>query len=169
MKTLVLGMGNELFGDDAVGIHIVRQLQAEKPGRKGQSHLTRNVNLEECTVSGLAILDYIIGYDRVIIIDTIKKTSPVTGKITILKGHELRHVPGPSPHYISIPQAVEIGKKMGLRVPIAIDIIAVEAKCLYDLGESLTDEMTEAIPAIIDNLSILLAESNRQTNQVPSA
>ena len=55
------------------------------------------------------------------------------GKIHLLGGEELRHIPGPSPHYVSIPQTLEIGKKIGLKVPSRIKIIAVEAKNMYNL------------------------------------
>jgi hydrogenase maturation protease len=158
MDTLVLGLGNELFGDDAVGIHVVRKIKCECEGRKDVSGLIGDVDFEECSVTGLAILDYIIGYDDVIIIDTIKKAKPTTGKISVLREKDLRHVPGPSPHYISIPQAVEIGKKIKQKVPSKIDIIAVEAKDLYRVGEGLTEEMAEALPAIIDTLFGLLKE-----------
>jgi hydrogenase maturation protease len=154
-------MGNELFGDDAVGIHVVRQIKSD-----GQSSdpffCAENVDFEECSVSGLAILDYIIGYDRVIIIDTIKKLKPVTAKSYVLDGEDLRHVPGPSPHYISIPQAIEIGKKLKLKVPEKIEVIAIEAKNLYKMGEGLSKEMVSAIPQIKNMLKDLLSDSQAQ-------
>ncbi|MCK4495083.1 MAG: hypothetical protein KAU91_01940, partial [Candidatus Aminicenantes bacterium] len=71
-------------------------------------------------------------------------------------GEELRHIPGPSPHYVSIPQTLEIGKKIGLKVPSRIKIIAVEAKNMYNLGEGLSKEMTKAIPAIVKEVKKIL-------------
>ena len=92
-------------------------------------------------------------------IDTIKRTHPETGKITLLREQDLRHIPGPSPHYVSIPQALEIGRHSGLKVPERIDVIAVEAKHLYKMGEGLTPEMSAAIPAILDHIRRLLEEN----------
>jgi len=43
---------------------------------------------------------------------------------------------------------LEIGKKLGLKVPSKIKIIAVEAKNMYNLGEGLSEEMTKAILSI---------------------
>ncbi len=157
MKILVLGLGNELYGDDGVGIHVVRR--AKPILEKDPSFLENGFSLvfEECSLSGLALLDVITGYDVLVIVDTIKSDQPEPGKIRILKGQDIRYIPGPSPHYVSIPQTIEIGRSIGLRVPSQIAIIAVEAKNMYTLGEVLTQEMESAIPKIISELLSLLS------------
>lgn len=148
MRTLILGLGNDLYGDDAVGCEVVQQLLAERKAGKEPWASLDQVDMEACGLTGLKLLDIIAGYDRVIIIDTIKKDSPETGRISVLKGSDLRHIPGPSVHYVSIPQALEIGRQAGLEVPSEIDVIAVEAKNLYRMGEGLTEKMIQAIPRI---------------------
>jgi hydrogenase maturation protease len=158
MKTLVLGLGNELYGDDGVGIAVVQKLKSDPELKKEFSHYLADVDIEECSLTGFKLLDVVIGYDRLIIIDTIKRENPLTGKISTLKHSDLRYIPGPSPHYVSIPQAIDIGRKLGLKVPSKIDIIAVEAKNLYNMGEGLTPEMTKAIPEIIQKLKEFLEE-----------
>jgi len=158
MKTLVLGLGNELYGDDGAGIQVVRKLKQELEPQKKTLPWLENVDFEESSVSGVALLDVIAGYDRLIIVDTIKKTNPLTGKIHVLEDKDLRHVPGPSPHYVSVPQTLEIGKNLGLKVPSQIKIIAVEAKNLYNLGEGLTEEMKKAIPVIMKKVKKTLKE-----------
>ena len=114
---------------------------------------------EECSLSGIAILDVLVGYDRLVIIDTIKKENPVTGRISILEEKNLRHIPGPSPHYVSIPQTIEIGRSIGLEMPSKIKIVAVEAKNLYNLGEGLTKEMTQAVSKIVRKVTDLIAHT----------
>lgn len=156
-KILVLGLGNELYGDDAVGIHVVRRFshKIEEDGSFIEDHL--DIDFMECSLTGLALLDVIVGYDALVIIDTIKSPRPETGRITLLDGSELRHIPGPSPHYVSIPQMIEMGRELGLKVPSKIKIIAVEAKDLYNLGEGLTPRMEKAIPQILQELRELLS------------
>jgi hydrogenase maturation protease len=161
-KTLVLGLGNELYGDDGVGIHVVRQIK-QKFGANFTSLTDKYlIDVLECSLSGLALLDVITGYDSLIIIDTIKCSDPKPGKIRLLDGTQLRHIPGPSPHYVSVPQTIEIGRKLGLKVPSSIKVIAVEAKTMYNLGEELTQEMKKAIPRIIQKVQTLL-NSTQQT------
>jgi hydrogenase maturation protease len=155
-KTLVLGLGNELYGDDGVGIHVVRQVKQKIEAYNTSSKDKNATDFLECSLTGLALLDVIAGYDSLIIIDTIKSSNPKPGKIRLLDGTQLRHIPGPSPHYVSIPQTIEIGRKLGLKVPSRIKVIAVEAKTMYNLGEGLTQEMKKVIPRIIQELQILL-------------
>jgi len=156
MKTLVLGLGNELYGDDGVGIHVVRKMRQDLQARKKNPQWLTNVIFEECPLSGLALLDVIAGYDKLIIVDTIKKLNPVSGKIHLLEEKNIRHIPGPSPHYVSLPQTLVIGRKVGLKVPSQIKIIAIEAKNIYNLGEGLTEEMKKALPAIIEKVKKVL-------------
>ena len=158
MKTLVLGLGNELYGDDAVGIHVVRKLREDFEKPEKADKWPEDMDLEECSLSGLALLEVIVDYKNLVIIDTIKKEKPLTGKIHLLEKKDLRHIPGPSPHYVSIPQSLELGKKLGLKVPSKIKIIAVEAKNQYNLGEGLTEEMTEAMPTIVKEVKKVLQE-----------
>ncbi len=162
MKTLVLGLGNELFGDDGVGIHVIRCLKNEGIAAGDISSAMEKVDFEECSLSGLSILDVIVDYDRLLIIDTIKKENPIPGRITVLEENELRHIPGPSPHYVSIPQTIEIGKKIGLKVPSDIKILAVEAKNIYHLGEGLSEVMASAVPKIIQKVKDLLSNHKRE-------
>jgi len=158
MKTLILGLGNDLFGDDGVGNHVVRLLQQQRDRGEEAAGCLRGTELLECSLTGLKLLDVLEGFDRVILIDTIKRDRPVTGRITYLREKDLRHIPGPSPHYVSIPQALAIGRHSGMHVPDRIDVIAVEAKDLYRMGEGLTQEMTDAIPEIIATLKGLLED-----------
>ncbi len=158
MKTLVLGLGNELYGDEAVGIHVIRKLREDLEKQEETAEWLEDVEFEECSLSGLALLEVIVDYKNLVIIESIKKEKPLTGKIHFLEKKDLRHIPGPSPHSVSIPQSLELGKKLGLKVPSRIKIIAVEAKNQYNLGEGLTEEMTKAIPAIVKVVKKVLQE-----------
>jgi len=159
VKTLLLGLGNELYGDDGVGIHVIRKIRQDVKRRKVLAVNMKNVTLEECSLSGLALLDVIIGYDRLILVDTIKRRDPIPGRIHLLEEKEIRAIPGPSPHYVSIPQTIEIARKLGLHVPSEIKIIAIEAKNIYCLGEGLSEEMKVKLPAIIKKVEDVLAHN----------
>jgi hydrogenase maturation protease len=157
-KTLVLGLGNDLYGDDGVGIHIIQRLESDDLCRKKFADCLAGVDLLASGLTGLALLDVIVGYDRLVIVDTIKRSSPRTGRIHVLDADKLRHIPGPSPHYVSIPQTITAGRQLGLHVPEKIRVIGVEAKNLYFLGEGLTETMQSAVPDILDALKSVLTE-----------
>ena len=72
MRTLVLGLGNEYAGDDAVGVLAVRALRAE---------LTGGADVVESAASGLALLEVFAGYDRAVIADSIRTGRSPAGTI----------------------------------------------------------------------------------------
>jgi hydrogenase maturation protease len=71
VKILILGLGNELLSDDAVGILAARVLK-ERLGDKA--------DVVESSLSGMALLDLLVGYERAILIDAVKtgRTPPGT-------------------------------------------------------------------------------------------
>jgi hydrogenase maturation protease len=158
VKTLLLGLGNELYGDDGVGIRVVRKIREEAAKNKSLKPAFEDVVIEECSLSGLALLDVIVGYDRLVLVDTIKRASPVPGRVHLLEEEHIRAVPGPSPHYVSIPQMIELGRKIGLHVPSRIRIVAVEAHNIHRLGEGLSPEVEERLQSIIQSVEDVLAQ-----------
>ncbi|MFC1927886.1 hydrogenase maturation protease, partial [Chloroflexota bacterium] len=64
MKALVLGIGNPILSDDGVGIKVAREV--EKNLNDPQ------ITVSEASAAGLSLLDSILGYDRVIIVDAIQ-------------------------------------------------------------------------------------------------
>ena len=137
MKTLVLGLGNPILSDDAVGIRIARELKKE---------LT-DVDVVEASTAGFRIVDEIIGYDKLIIVDSIKtgKAKPGTlFKFNVSDFKETLHFS--SPHDISFFDALEIMKKQNEKLPSQIDIYALEVKDTNNFSEKCTLEVETAIP-----------------------
>lgn len=149
MKILVLGLGNDLYGDDGVGIHVVRSLEQERASQRIPPGTEVSVDYIACALSGVALLDVIAGYDALVIVDTILRPDPVIGRVRIMEMEDIRDVPGPSPHYISVPQTLTLGRCLGLKMPERVKIVAVEARNLHRLGEGLSDAMSRRLPDII--------------------
>ena len=61
-KTLILGIGNILMGDEGVGIHVVRYLE------KHANHL-QGVDFLDGGTGGFHLLEFFQKYDRVILVD----------------------------------------------------------------------------------------------------
>lgn len=64
MKTLILGLGNELLCDEGVGVHVVRVLQREE--------LPGDVSAVEVGTAVLDALPFIEQADRIVVIDAMK-------------------------------------------------------------------------------------------------
>lgn len=145
VKTLVLGVGNPILSDDGVGIHIARELMRRD---------LRGIVVDELAASGLELLDVIRGYDKVVIIDAIQTKGGKPGDLHILEEKDFeKSIHGSSPHGINIATALALGRKLVPKeMPREVVFFAVEAKDLVNVSESLTPELKEAVPTIIDRI-----------------
>jgi hydrogenase maturation protease len=142
MKTLVLGMGNPILSDDGAGIRV-----AQEVGKKIDAP---QITVSETGASGLSLLDSIIGYDKVIIVDAIQTEKGKAGQIYRMGPKDFssaKHLL--SPHQINLVTALELGKMLDLAMPQKIAIFAVEAKDITNFGETCTPEVERAIPEVV--------------------
>jgi hydrogenase maturation protease len=142
MNTLVLGIGNPILSDDGVGIKV-----AQEVGKKLDDP---QITVSETSAAGLSLLDSIIGYDKVIIIDAIQTEEGKAGQISRMKPEDFsfaKHIS--SPHQINLVTALELGKMLNLTMPREISILAVEAKDIASFSEGCTPEVEQAIPKVV--------------------
>ncbi len=137
---MIIGLGNEFRGDDAIGILIVRKLQDENPDLAEylieQNDLTR-------------ILER--WHNRyVIIIDAVFSRLPAWGKIHQLDSvHEISCISKKqySSHGLELPDIYNIGKSLNL-LPNAVFMIGIEG-ANWEIGSQMNGELITAIPGVI--------------------
>ncbi len=134
---LLLTLGNDLLRDDGVGLFAGREIKKKFNGK---------IDIVESAESGLALLDHIVGYKKVLILDSIKREGREPGKIVEIKVEELESNPSPSPHYVGLPMSLQIGKRLGFTLPEQIIILAMEVEDPYTLEEGLTDKVSSSFP-----------------------
>jgi len=142
MKTLVLGLGNSILSDDGVGIKVAQELSEKL--RDPQ------VTIAESSLAGISLLDFVVGYDQVIIIDAIQTKEENVGQIHRMGLEDFsfsKHLS--SPHQINLVTALELGKMLNLEIPQKITIFAVEAKDVTTFSEKCTPEVQQAIPKVV--------------------
>ena len=64
MKTLIIGLGNPILTDDGVGVKVARLLE-EKIDLAAHPRL----EIIEASAGGLRLMEVVLDYDRVILID----------------------------------------------------------------------------------------------------
>jgi len=139
MNTLILGIGNPILTDDGVGIKIARKL------KEGNARL----KVIETSEAGIALLDLIAGYDKLIIIDSIKTEKGKPGDLYKLELEDLKPSKDfSSSHGIGIATAFELGQRLGYRMPKSVSIYAVNIKDNSTFGEECTEEVKERLPFI---------------------
>jgi hydrogenase maturation protease len=145
MKTLVLGIGNPLLGDDGVGFHIAQELAKQIKDE--------NIDVKDTSVDGLNLLELIIGYDKVIIIDAIMTKGGEVGEIYKLRLEDLVETVRftTSPHNANLAIAIEIGKKiLPEQMPGEIVVFAVDIKEVTKFTEEMTEKVRAAIPKAVN-------------------
>jgi hydrogenase maturation protease len=149
VKTLVLGIGNDILGDDGVGIHIAREA-----ARKISSP---DVTVEETGAAGLSLLERIRGYDRLIIADAILTENTEVGKIHRLTLKDLAKTNDSiTPHEAALRTTLEIGNSLFPgEMPADVIIFAVETHSVENIGSEMTPAVRAAVPKV---LKMIMAE-----------
>ena len=143
MNTLILGIGNPILTDDGVGIKIAHKLKEERP----------ELEVVETGEAGLTLLDLVTGYDRLIIIDSIKTEQGKPGQVYKLELEDLKPAMDfSSSHGIDIATAFKLGQRLGYKMPKSVSIYAVEMKDNTTFGERCTEEVEEKIPFIAQQI-----------------
>lgn len=136
MKTVVVGVGNELRGDDAVGLHVVRALAG------------LDATIVECEGEPVGLIDSWAGHERAILVDATQSgAEPGT----------VRRVPaddGPLPpelqrsstHLLGVAEAVELARALG-RLPAHTIVYGIEGAC-FDTGAPLSAEVEQMVEVV---------------------
>jgi hydrogenase maturation protease len=150
-KTLVVGLGNPILGDDGVGWRVAQAVQTAVPQAK----------VEYLALGGLSLMERLIGYDRVIIVDSIQTEN---GRIGEVSTFPLQALPDLSAghttavHDTSLQTALALGRQMGAHLPDNIMIVGIEAVRVYDFSDELTPEVEAAVPQAVTAVLALLQQ-----------
>ena len=149
MKTLVLGIGNDILGDDGVGIHIARAVARRVS--------TTDVKVEETGAAGLSLLELIKGYERLIVADAILTDNTEVGKIHRLALKDLAKTNNSiTPHDAALVTTLEIGNSLFPgEMPREVVVYGVQTANV----EHFTGRMTPAVKAAVPEAArLILAE-----------
>jgi hydrogenase maturation protease len=145
MKTLVLGLGNSILRDDGVGLRVAAGIKA--------AYNRPEVKTLETESGGINLLDWLVGYDRAIIIDAIRTPQGKPGQIYQLRpGSLYGTLHTDSTHGLDFVSVLDLGRKLGLAMPREITIFAIEAQDVNTFGEDCSQEVRLAIPTCIEKV-----------------
>jgi hydrogenase maturation protease len=141
MKTLVLGIGNSILGDDGVGVRVAREVATRVNDE--------NVDVRDVNVDGLNLFDHILGYDRLVVVDAIVTEDGRVGEIYRLKPERVCDPSRSaiSPHHFNLATTIEIGKELFPgAMPGEVILYAISAEEANAVTEEMTREVKEAVP-----------------------
>jgi hydrogenase maturation protease len=138
LDTLLLALGNDILGDDGVGLAAARALKTEFGGF---------ADIEESAEAGLALMELLEGYERALLLDAIVTGQCPVGTILEFGPEDFNRVLAPSPHYAGMPEILELARRLELTFPSEIRILAIEVENPFELREELTPRVRDALPA----------------------
>lgn len=138
---LILGLGNSLIADDAVGHFVIARLLELLP----DSPYIECVAIEE---SGLSLLDWIIDRKLLIIIDAMLTGKNPPGHWEEFSIENLHHRSPLAPHFLGLSDIIDLAKIIGLNLPPQIIIIGIEVADIFTVGGNLTQPVLNAIEPV---------------------
>jgi hydrogenase maturation protease len=143
MKALVLGMGNPILSDDGAGLFIARELEKSLPG----------VDVSTTAMAGLDILDLIMGYDQVFLVDAsiARKGSP--GEVTRFDPEQNGVLHLFSSHGLNFFKLLSLGKALGYEMPEVGGVYGIEIGDAVCFGHELTPRLKERAESITKEIA----------------
>jgi hydrogenase maturation protease len=140
MRTLLLGMGNPIATDDAVGLRLARFL-GERLAGPGLDVV------DDCSVGGLELLPLLEGYQRVVVTDAIRTRGGIPAswyRFTAARLTETCHLS--NVHDANFATALALGRRLGMALPPddEIHVFAVEIKEDRVISDQMTPELEGA-------------------------
>ena len=134
---LVLGLGNEMLKDDAVGICVAESLKDSFPDE---------VEVRSTSSFGLSLLDELIDREKVLVIDSYLPEEFVGSEIQERNLDSVGEACGVSPHFVGLGEVREVMRKLGLGFPHEVRILAIPVSD----PTTFSTEMTPAVAALVD-------------------
>lgn len=155
-KTLIIGLGNPILGDDGVGWVIAENL-------KYQYCDDPNLEFEFLSLGGLSLMERLTGYRNVILIDALSSGKHPKGKVVSFPLSEVPDLTSghtSSAHDTSLRNALNLGRSMGIDLPIDenITVVAIEAENVYDFSEELSPLVAAAVPLAINRVKDIISK-----------
>jgi hydrogenase maturation protease len=144
MKTLVIGLGNPILGDDGVGWRVSEQVAQAIADQS-------DVEVDCVALGGLSLMERLTGFERVILVDSIFTGKEPIGTVNLFPLNELLDQSSghtTAVHDTSLRNALKVGRSMDVPLPLYenVLIVSIEAENIYDFSETLSPPVEAAVP-----------------------
>ncbi len=163
VKTLLIGVGNPFLGDDGVGAYIVKKIESIVGSMP-------ELDVKTVSTSGIHLLEEILGYDNVILVDGIVTDGHV-GHIYKLRPNDLAKTTHlSSPHDLNFASAYEMGMRFSAdSMPKSIEIYGIEIRrsttFSQDLSPAVRKSAESVVNMILESLTSVRFDEDRSREQ----
>ncbi len=143
-KYTAIFLGNSILSDDKVGL-IVGEMLRERL-------IPYGIDVYIVERSGLALLDYLSGYEKAVIVDSVKTNKYPIGSVIIFSPEEFKRVKPMAPHFLGVADVINFMKSLRLDEPKKVIIIGIEVKDPYIISENLSEDLEKHLGKIIEEI-----------------
>lgn len=145
-RVAIIGIGNVLAGDDAVGPHVVRVVEASFA-------LPPDVQVIDAGTPGYDLTAFLAGLDAALLVDAVKDRG-APGEVRVYEKAELlskRPVLAVSPHEPGVREALLNAEFMGVTPPFVRLVGVIPARA--ETGVGISPEVRAAIPSAVERVA----------------
>lgn len=163
MKTLVIGLGNPILGDDGIGWIVAGRVGALLAENQPELNASRSIEVDCAALGGLSLMERLTGFERVVIIDAMSTGRQPIGTVNHLMLGDLADLSAghtTAVHDTSLRNALNVGRSMNIPLPQDenIHVVAIEAEVIQEFSETLSTPVEAAIPAAVETVVQILGQ-----------
>ena len=147
-RIAILGLGNSLLGDDAVGLKIAQRLSEIIKAAPPLPDSAVGVFQDEA--GGWEILDHVEGYQALVLVDSIQDPALEPGTLAWYPRHAFSSPRISGVHNMDIFGALDYAHRHGMIVPTQVHILGVAVREVTTFTEQCTPPVDDAIPKAVD-------------------
>lgn len=151
-------MGNTILSDDAVGILVAQEIEKiiDSP----------EIDVVCTQAAGFTLVDLLTGYEKAIVVDAIISDRAPAGEVYWLDLVELeRPINNLSNHNIHLADALRLGQNLGLDMPRAVKVLAIEVEDCLTLSENIGEVAKSSIPKAVQMILQELGLEEQDTSE----
>jgi hydrogenase maturation protease len=149
---LVLGIGNYLMGDEGVGVHVVRALEAEG--------LPPEVTLVDGGTGGFHLLEYLQTHDPIVMIDATMDDRPAGTVSVVVPKYPADYPRTLTAHEFGLKDLIDAAAITGAQ-PV-VHLVTVSIEHMTPMCVELSPPVAAAIPTVIATVRRLVADLDRR-------
>ena len=140
-KTLILGLGNPILSDDGIGLIVAERLRGRVDG----------VDVISTPLTGLHLLDLMVGYDALFLIDAMITAESQPGELIFIPPDEIS-LSTLSSHGFNLLEILKLGEKLDLSVPELKWVYGITIGRSPAFGEEPSPELMEKVEAMASQI-----------------
>ena len=150
-RVAILGLGNVLMGDDALGPTVIGTLAA-------RYRFPETVEVQDLGTPGLDLHPHLVDRDLIVLVDTVRSDGPAGTIRTYDKAALLRHPPQArtSPHDPGVKESLLALEFLGGAPAEVVLVGVVPGEVGYEVG--LTGPVRAAVPEVVARVLAILRE-----------